>query len=129
MRKLLGVLAATLPVALAIATSPATVATAHGGSQGCATKQSCAASGLGTALGGVGFESDGRYDIGYPVNDTNSVTPATVSTQDAPQFGFDVSVRTARDQMSGGWHDAGDHASDRGVIATPALSPSGERRR
>jgi hypothetical protein len=44
------------------------------------------------ALGGIGVEADGFYSI-----DGN----AMASTQDAPQFGFDVSVQTSRDQLIG----------------------------
>jgi hypothetical protein len=48
--------------------------------------------------------------------------PAIVSTQDAPQFGFDVSVQTAGDPMSDGCHDAGVDLT----MATSAV-PAGSR--
>jgi hypothetical protein len=81
----------------------------------------------GPPLDGIGVEADALHSV-----DTDGVALATVRTSDAPEFGFDVSVQAARpffpdgidnarpfgfdvsmqmshDQLSGGWHDPGDH--------------------
>jgi hypothetical protein len=127
MRKVLGSLGTTLAVALVMAASPAGAA--------------------GLAPGGMAPDPDGLEGVALPLNGTSSVALGPGSTQDAPEFGFDVSVQavrpffpdgiddapqfgydvsvqTAYDQLSGGWHDAGDHVKFNFPIAVSAV-PAG----
>jgi hypothetical protein len=138
MRKVLGSLGATLAVALVMAGVPVSAGGwLEGGNDGwnSLVPTAMAASPAGTAglaAAGMALDPDGLEGVVLPLNDTRSAAPGTVRTPGAPEFGFDVSVQTARpffpdgidnarpfgfdlsmqtshDQLSGGWHDPGDH--------------------
>jgi hypothetical protein len=72
MRKALGSLSATLAVALVMAAAAVAAAAMHSGSKGCATKESCAASGLDAAVASSRDAGEtttsGAYDAGDHVD-------------------------------------------------------------